>query len=229
MKHFEELLRSFWQLLDSTGNCWTLLCGANVCFPMRYFEGLFNEENAYRDSDAEAILSFINGQPRNDGNGWEASMGQRVQRVEAAAQLNEPFSVGEVALTIRCLSNNKACGPDRIPAECYKGAKKEIEGRSVNNLLVPHILRLLEYIRSTGDYPEQFQTSCVTPLFKKGDPRDKVNYRGLAVGSALAKCYAFILEQRLSRWVKLPRPAPPIKGGLEPILVLSIICLSYVM
>ncbi|GIL45204.1 hypothetical protein Vafri_2519, partial [Volvox africanus] len=148
------------------------------------------------------------------GNGWEASTGARVQRFEKAAQLNEPFRQEEVLHAIRCLSNNKACGPDRIPAECYKGAKKEVEGRSIN-LLVPHIHRLFEYIRCTGNYPEQFMTSFLTPIHKKGDVLDKGNYRGLAVGSALAKCYAFALERRLSQWGEAAKARSPYQGGFR--------------
>ena len=34
-------------------------------------------------------------------------------------------------------------------------------------------------------------------MFKKGDPREPGNYRGIAVGGALAKLYAAVLLQRL--------------------------------
>ncbi|GIM01087.1 hypothetical protein Vretimale_5926, partial [Volvox reticuliferus] len=219
IKHFEELLKkckgnshSFWRLLEAStqGNC--LLSDVNDW--KDYFQGLYNEENAYRDSDAEAILSFINGQHGRNGNGWEASTGQRVQRFKEATQLNEPFSLAEVSCAIHCLHNHKASGPDHVPAECYKGAKMEIEGRSVN-LLVPFIHRLFEHIRSTGDYPQQFTTSYLTPIHKKGDPMDKGNYRGLAVGSALAKCYAFALERRLSRWGEAAKARSSYQGGFR--------------
>ncbi|MFY7873745.1 MAG: RNA-directed DNA polymerase [Limnohabitans sp.] len=57
---------------------------------------------------------------------------------------------------------------------------------------------LFEHIRATGDYPVQFQTTVVSPVFKrKGDPALHGNYRGIAVGGALAKCYATLLLNRL--------------------------------
>ena len=75
----------------------------------------------------------------------------------------------------------------------------EVDGK-FQNMLVPHLLTVLEHIRCTGEYPQQFEVSCLTPIHKKGDVMDLSNYRGLAVGGALATCYAYILNRRLSRW-----------------------------
>ncbi|GIL81178.1 hypothetical protein Vretifemale_10072 [Volvox reticuliferus] len=90
----------------------------------------------------------------------------------------------------------------------------EIEGRPVN-LLVPYIHHLFEHIRSTVDYPQQITTSYLTPIHKKGDPKDKGTYRGLAVGSDLAKCYAFALERRLSHWGEAAKARSPYQGGFR--------------
>ena len=166
-----------------------LNAGANETCPITevsswsdYFNALYNgETNAFNDVSAEAILSFINGMTRGEGRGWENSTGDRVERVAAATALNTPFTLEEVTKAIRALGNNKSVGFEKVPAECYKYAKREVDGRYVN-VLAPHILTLLEHIRSTGDYPEQFEVSCLTPIHKKGDTLDKRNYRGLAVG-----------------------------------------------
>ncbi|GIL45534.1 hypothetical protein Vafri_2741, partial [Volvox africanus] len=41
------------------------------------------------------------------------------------------------------------------------------------------------------------------------------NYRGLAVGSALAKMYAFLLENRLSLWGEGNKARSPYQGGFR--------------
>ncbi len=65
------------------------------------------------------------------------------------------------------------------------------------NMITPVLCELLEYIRSMDDVPEQFVVSALTPIPKRGgEPLDAGGHRGLAVGGALAKCYAFILDQR---------------------------------
>ncbi|GLC51883.1 hypothetical protein PLESTB_000558900 [Pleodorina starrii] len=218
---FESLLgscqsnpRAFWKIVNATlGEDCPI---SEVGVWSEYFENLFNgNTNAGRDADVEAILSFINGvHGREGGGGWEDSAGARPSRVELAASLNSPFTVEEVGLVISSLSNNKSSGLDSVPAECYKYAKREVEGRFFN-VLTPHVHRLFEHIRSTGDFPAQFEVSCLTPIHKKGDVHEKGNYRGLAVGGALAKCYAAILERRLSRWGELAQARSPFQGGFR--------------
>ena len=183
-----------------------------------YFDALYNGEvNAFSDVNAEAILSFINGAVRGeDGRGWERGTAGRDARVVAAAALNTPFALEEVVNAVRSLRNNRSGGLDRVPAECLKYASKPITiGERVCevNVLAPHLLVLLEHIRSTGDFPRQFCESSLTPIHKKGDVLDKGNYRGLAVGGVLAKLYAFILESRLSNWADGVKARLPWQGG----------------
>ncbi len=62
---------------------------------------------------------------------------------------------------------------------------------------MPYRLCRMEHFRSTGDYPRQL-VSVFTPIHKKGDVRDPSNYRGLVVGGAQSKLYAFLFERRLT-------------------------------
>ena len=105
--------------------------------------------------------------------------------------LNIPITLDEVAKAVGKMANHKALGPERAPAECFRYARRSQEGadgkRSDINVLVPILHTLVEHIRCTGDFPEQFTVSNLTPVFKKkGDEADKGNYRGIAVGGALA-------------------------------------------
>jgi hypothetical protein len=155
------------------------------------------------------------------------SMQAVLQRTEALRDIiNVPFTTGETLIAIKAMSNGKAYGLEPVPAECYKYARVEVhagdvaadaaerdgppglahEGGSrgkgklleVNYMLVPVMHALLERIRATGDFPAQFETSVLSPVFKrKGSPLDHNAYRGIAVGGALAKCYASMLMRRL--------------------------------
>jgi hypothetical protein len=65
-----------------------------------------------------------------------------------------------------------------------------------------------------GDFPEQFVESTWTPIFKKGDPQQCSNYRGLAVGGVLGKLYMSVLTRRLSNWANGPAKARhPAQAG----------------
>ncbi|GIM09158.1 hypothetical protein Vretimale_13017 [Volvox reticuliferus] len=113
--------------------------------------------------------------------------------------MDEPFSASEVGKAIQRLSNGKSGGLGKIPAECLKKATRLVDDKEVNVMVGP-LRALFEHIRSMNDFPVQFEVAALSPLHKKGDVGVMGNYRGLAVGSVLAKLYAFLLENRLSSW-----------------------------
>ena len=172
-----------------------------------FFDTLYNGTlNLFDSVTADEILSLVNGRQGTGSRRWAQDVGEessaRHARVVAAASLNVPFELHEVEAALRCLKNNKSGGLDRVPAECFKYATREIEDGKEFNVLAPFLLTLFEHIRISGDYPKQFCETSLTPIHKKGDVLDMSNYRGLAVGGALAKCYAFLLERRLSSWAE---------------------------
>jgi len=50
--------------------------------------------------------------------------------------------------------------------------------------------------------PSRWAQSAITPIYKGGAESEPGNYRGIAVGTALAKLYATILNQRLTGWLE---------------------------
>jgi hypothetical protein len=97
------------------------------------------------------------------------------------------------------LPNGKSSGPERVCGECYRYARR-LRGDGEDappeiNRLAPIIQVLLERIRTTGDFPEQFTVSDLVQVYKRNgrDVSDCSNYRGIAVGGVLAKCYASVL------------------------------------
>ena len=187
-----------------------------------FFDTLYNGAfNAFDSVTADEILSLINRRAGTGQRRWVQETGDlteadaRRTRVVAAAALNIPFTLSEVETAIQCLKNHKSGGLDRVPAECYKYATREIEDGKTFNVLAPFLLALFEHIRVSGDYPRQFCETSLTPIHKKGDVSDMSNYRGLAVGGALAKCYAFLLEQRLSTWGESCDARCAFQGGFR--------------
>jgi hypothetical protein len=146
-----------------------------------YFDALYNSEvNAFNEVRADYIMNLVNGRPLTAPREWagEGNLA-RNQRVAAAAALSTPFTLAEVIAALKLLGNNKSPGLERAPAECYKYATRKAEDKE-ELVLAPYLLCLMEHIRSTGDYPKQFEVSALTPIHKKGDVMDPSNYRGSA-------------------------------------------------
>ena len=51
-------------------------------------------------------------------------------------------------------------------------------------------------------FPDTWSLSSIAPIFKTGDPMILGNDYTIMVGHTVAKLYASILEQQLSRWAK---------------------------
>ncbi|XP_060759866.1 uncharacterized protein LOC132870238 [Neoarius graeffei] len=95
---------------------------------------------------------------------------------------------GEVLGAIRRLSNNKASGPDGIPAQILKqGGPK----------LLSHNHSLLSKIWEEEKIPAELRDALIVTIFKKGDKADCGNYRGISLLSTTGKVLARILANRL--------------------------------
>ena len=51
-------------------------------------------------------------------------------------------------------------------------------------------------------FPERLSVGLITAVYKSGDKSDMSNYRGITVGSVIAKLFAMILEQRIASWAE---------------------------
>ena len=51
-------------------------------------------------------------------------------------------------------------------------------------------------------FPERLFVGLITAVYKSGDKFDMGNYRGITVGSVVAKLFAMILEQRIASWAE---------------------------
>ena len=89
------------------------------------------------------------------------------------------------------LKKNKAAGHDRISAEILKAIPEKL-------LLV--ILKLMNKIKNTCHYPQNWAIGITSLLLKDGDDEDPDNYRAITVTNCLAKVLATLINERLDEW-----------------------------
>ena len=106
------------------------------------------------------------------------------------------ISLGEVTEVVK-LHIGKAPGVDEICPEMLKALS--VEGLS-------WLTCLINIAWKSGAVPKEWQTGVVVPLFKKGDQRVCVNYRGITLLSLPGKVYSKVLERRVR-----PIFEPPIE------------------
>lgn len=106
--------------------------------------------------------------------------------------LDIDFSIGELSGVLCRAKNNKAPGMDRIPNEYFKNAPTEF---------LEKLLTVYNNIYS-GSIPSGFKKSIIFPLFKKGDPSDAANYRGISFMDSVAKIFCAMLLERLNMWIE---------------------------
>lgn len=120
--------------------------------------------------------------------------------------LNEPITYQEIIAGIRNLKRDKAGGCDGIKAEFYK----------VNNpILVNFIQQIFNNVFESGVYPEAWSKCMIVPLYKKGDPTDVSNYRGISLLNIMSKIFSFILNERLKRWCEDNDLIPEEQAGFR--------------
>ena len=91
------------------------------------------------------------------------------------------------------MKNHKAAGCDRIPAEYLKAFAQPFG---------EILLKIIQILFAKKVYPSEWTSNFLKPIYKKGEATDTDNFRGLAIGAALAKLYSLILLNRLTDYIK---------------------------
>ena len=105
--------------------------------------------------------------------------------------LDTPITASEIRNSIMDLKNNKSPGIDGIPSEFFKVAYEK---------LVPYFQILFNKFYENSFFPEDWSTSLITPIHKKGDTNNPNNYRGISLQPVISKIYINILNKRLTQW-----------------------------
>ena len=110
-----------------------------------------------------------------------------------ASILNQPITGEEVQSAVAAMQSCKAPGEDGIPAEFLQCASSVLIiplTRLFNRFLLDH-------------FPPALSTSVIVPVAKAaGDPSNYDSYRGIAVGSAIAKLFSMVMNRRCDDWAE---------------------------
>ena len=107
------------------------------------------------------------------------------------SELDYRVSESEVRKAVGKLKNGKSAGADSIPNEMLKSGKE---------LLIPPLTRIFNLVLSLGTFPDIWNNSILTTIYKKGDPYAPENYRGICIASCVGKLFCQILKSRLEKY-----------------------------
>ena len=116
----------------------------------------------------------------------------RPNRSADGSELNVQFTVAEVVQRIQCMRRGSAT-LGFLSVEALRAAA---------TTLAPCVAALFNSFAVVGCLPHSWALSSITPIHKSGDTAVPSNYRGIAVGTVLAKLYASMINSRLSRWAE---------------------------
>ena len=108
--------------------------------------------------------------------------------------LDNPFTEEEVLKTIGNLKNGKSPDEDLILNEFIKMSA---------NMLLPFYTNLFNTVFETGEIPESWTTGVIIPIYKKGDPTNPSNYRGITLLSTLGKVFTKLINNRLEKFTEI--------------------------
>ncbi len=105
---------------------------------------------------------------------------------------NADITVDELSQCIKRLKQGKSPGIDGILADMIK------DGCG----LVQQCLLWLFNCTLASHFPQRLSVGLIAAVYKSGDKFDMCNYRGITVGSVVAKLLAMTLEQRIASWAE---------------------------
>jgi len=120
--------------------------------------------------------------------------------------LDREFNIFEVKLALKRLKNKKAAGPDKIPNEIWKYLK----GKALENLM-----SLFQHVYEEGEIPLSWTKSTVTPIYKKGERDDPVNYRPISLLNTVLKIFTMILTSRFNEWLAKHNKISKFQAGFQ--------------
>lgn len=117
------------------------------------------------------------------------------------------FTMEELDSAIARAKNNKAPGPDSIQNEFIKNLP-------FNWKL--YVLCLLNKVLREEIMPNNWFSTLITLIHKKGDKMDHQNYRGIALVNHIAKLLTSMINARLSKRVEDNVIVPEAQAGFRP-------------
>ena len=150
--------------------------------------------------------TLLNPGQNNDRQSAEENATEIPSEPSETTILNEPIVKSEIITAINKLKSGKASGPDGIAPEFYM---------SQLPIYIDYLHSLFNTIFSNGIYPEEWTKSAIFPLYKKGDPNNVNNYRGISLLNILGKIFSHILNARLKHWCDINQLIPEAQAGFR--------------
>ena len=104
------------------------------------------------------------------------------------------------------LKNGKSAGNDMVINEMLKFSLE---------LLVPSIAKVFNIVLKSGIFPSKWNTTFQVPLYKKGDPLNCDNYRGISLTSCLGKVFTGLLAERLQNFLAESSKLSPFQAAFR--------------
>ena len=140
--------------------------------------------------------------PTNDPEGQNSNNNNDIPTFDPI--LDGIITLQELREALHQLKDNKAPGPDKIQIEYLKAFGENFAGI---------LLKIIRQLFSRHIYPPQWNANYLKPIYKKDDRTNPDNYRGLAIGSALAKLFSMILLKRLVKYIEKTNIISPNQIG----------------
>ena len=107
----------------------------------------------------------------------------------------EPITVDEVEVVIPYFKRNKSFSGDYLLNEYFLESFDILSG---------HIVDIFNAILNSGFFPTPWSEGIihVVPLFKKNDPNNVNNFRGITLVSCFSKIFTGVLNNRLNKWAE---------------------------
>ena len=96
-----------------------------------------------------------------------------------------------MAVSIGLLHKNKAPGPDGLCVEKFKATRE---------LIIPYLTLLFNNIYLTGEFPDGWSESIITPVHKRVAKNNHNNYRALSLINSVSKMFMHVVSNRLRIW-----------------------------
>ena len=143
-----------------------------------------------------AHFSSLLGEPPSDGSSRpgdaQAPCPVQATRYADGSELNQPFTAADIIAGASMLRRGSST-LGFLSVEALRAAAP---------LLAPAVAALFNACAQVGSLPPAWALCAITPIHKGGAVTEPGNYRGIAVGTVLAKMYATLLNSRLSRWAE---------------------------
>lgn len=124
-------------------------------------------------------------------------------------ELDIEISEKEISDAIDNLKRDKSHGLDYILNEYF------IEFKGI---LMPYLHSIFNRILSSGYFSTQWSDAVIVPVFKKDDPADPNNYRGISLISCFCKLFTAILNRRLILLASSNSIVTDVQFGFQPML-----------